>query len=448
MKKIMILMLSLAVLFSFAACDNSSNTPSDDEATVGLSDSQIATVASTVKGLLDGTGSAYDGTTAYTTVALDAIIAKDAELLDSAKEYAPITGVTVSGDYTTITKTVNLEDGVDGFTPDTVVTLTLNGVDTTPSVTASGNKLINVETYTYEFATAAEDASGNVVTLSGDVSGYVVGGVFTVVLDAEGDATSIKLTTALTDQLLPATDTDISAMLGEADVDAAKLYAILTSKAGIPADMKTYDAYRASLISEGATCYKNAVNTFAGTLTASSESVFSTLATLVTSKPAGFSGVYSGSSTSGSATFTYTVPAEAEAVSISGADTGEELRLAAGDTLKVTLASAPNTDAVNSFTAATFEITGTLQAYDTDAVNADFKEIEVAITGELASGVTVTNSNNSVGSLTASAVTASKLAGSASAEIAVGPALIQSGDNVGTPVVETVTVEYPYTPAV
>ena len=448
MKKIMILMLSLAVLFSFAACDNSSNTPSDDGVSAGLSDSQIATVAETVKGLLDGTGTAYDGTTAYTTVALDAIIAKNAELLDSANAYAPITGVTVSGDYTTITKTVNLNDGVDGFTPDTVVTLTLNGVDTTPSVTASGNKLINVETYTYEFATASTDASDNVVTLSGDVSGYVVGGVFTVVLDAKGDATSIKLTTALTDQLLPAADTGISAMLGESDVDAAKLYAILTSKAGAPADMKTYDAYRASLISEGADCFKNAVNTFAGTLTASSNSVFAKLASLVSSKPAGFSGVYSGSSTSGSATFTYTVPANTAAVSISGSSAGDELRLAAGDTLKITLASAPNTDAVNSFTAATFEITGTLQAYDTDAANGDFKEIEVAITGELAAGVTVENSNNSVGKLTATSVTASKLAGSASADIAVGPALIQSGDGVGTPVVETVTVEYPYTPAV
>ena len=65
MKKIMILMLLLAVLFSFAACDNSSNTPSDDGVSAGLSDSQIATVAETVKGLLDGTGTAYDSGGSY-----------------------------------------------------------------------------------------------------------------------------------------------------------------------------------------------------------------------------------------------------------------------------------------------------------------------------------------------------------------------------------------------
>ena len=62
MKKIMILMLSLAVLFSFAACDNSSTTPVDPEnpdvdVTTGFTGPQTENAAKALLGLIDGTSS-------------------------------------------------------------------------------------------------------------------------------------------------------------------------------------------------------------------------------------------------------------------------------------------------------------------------------------------------------------------------------------------------------
>ena len=440
MKKFIIAMLCVAVLFGFAACDNSnSNAPAGgDEPTAGLSDYQISGVAAQIKNLLENSGS---------KIAINGIFTTD-ELLDSANENAPVEGVTISDDYTTISKTINLEDGVAGFSADTEVVFTIYGVDITPDTTKSGTKTINLEKYTYEFSAPSQDANGDNVVLSGEISGYSVGGVVSVVLDAEGKATSVKVSTVPTKVLLPETDAGISATLGDETVDAAKLFAILTSANGTPSTAESYADYRATLISDDASCYMNEINEFAATLFGTSDSAIAKLATLVTSKPAGFSGVYTGASTSGSATFTYTVPADTADVSISGTTSGKELRLAEGDTLKIVLASAGNTDAVNSFTAATFEISGTFQAYDTDAANDNFDEVVVAISGKLASGVTIANSNGSVASVTATTVSASDFAGTASADIAVGPQLIQSGDEVGTPVVETVTVEYPYTPAV
>lgn len=447
MKKIMILMLSLAVLFSFAACDNSSNTPDTSDETVGLSDYEIKNVASQISKLLQSGKTSDLG-------AIDAIL-QTSNLLDSANEYAPVKGITIADDYTSITKTITLEDGIEGFSANTEVVFTVNGVDKNPTTTKGGTKTIALETYTYKFSTAAPDANGNNVVLSGELSGYSVGGSVAVTLDATGKATSIIVTNPTT-VLLPETVTKISAKLGDETVDATKLLGILNADSNLTT-AKSYESYRDSLISEGANCYMNDVNTYAMLLTGNENSIFAKLVALVTAQSStqGFSTSYTGTNTSGSAEIKYTIPAEGAAVPLAGAGTtnagDKQLSLAAGDPLTVKLYSADNTSSTNEFVAARFEITGTFQVAAYAGEEPDFDEVVVTLSGKLdttANQVKVTNNNGAIGTLTATQVTASAYTGSAAADIAVGPALIQSGDNVGTPVVETVTVEYPYTPAV
>ena len=131
MKKILIALLSLAMLFSFVACDNSSNTPAgDEEQTQGpvISDTQIATIASAISSMVEGSTSG----TNFSTIAINAL---SGNLLDANGD--PIKDVTISDDYTTISKVIKLEDGIEGYTDDTQVTITLKGVDITPHAAAT-----------------------------------------------------------------------------------------------------------------------------------------------------------------------------------------------------------------------------------------------------------------------------------------------------------------------
>ena len=169
MKKVMIALLSLAMLFSFVACDNSSNTPAgDEEQTQGpvISDTQIATIASAISSMVEGSTSG----TNFSTIAINAL---SGNLLDANGD--PIKDVTISDDYTTISKVIKLEDGIEGYTDDTQVTITLKGVDITPNAAATENKVIRLSGYEYKFSTTGIDSNENVAVLEGTISGTVVG---------------------------------------------------------------------------------------------------------------------------------------------------------------------------------------------------------------------------------------------------------------------------------
>ena len=81
MKKIMILMLSLAVLFSFAACDNSSSEPSGNQDTTKVPDSTVKTLADNLK---------KDISEAFTAAALTTNFAAntDYKIADDYQHYA------------------------------------------------------------------------------------------------------------------------------------------------------------------------------------------------------------------------------------------------------------------------------------------------------------------------------------------------------------------------
>ena len=466
MKKFIIAMLCVAVLFGFAACDNSNDTPvnpdDDQQVAGGLSDRYIGYYAEVIGDLLTGNTEAFDNSTVSASkattladVGAKAILASDTnttgELLDSTKDYAPIKNVTIADDYTSVSMVVDsLKDGTEGFASDTVVTLTLKGVDTTPNATKSEDKVINLEKYVYEFTTPVYNPSGDVTTLSGTISGYVTDGVFTVERDANGKATSAKITTDISDVILPQSAADFKVTLGENEtVSAERLASVLNGAEWSTSGVASYAGYRENLIGKDATAgYQKNIADYVAVLTTSATDVFNILKTedtgLLATKPEGFTTDYQGTKAEGGvATITYTVPADETAVLIAG-EVGEgkkNLKLAEGDTLKITLKSAANVEAVESFVADTFEITGTFQAYTNTTAESAFDEIyDVAISGKI-SGVTVTNSNDTVGGLTITTVAASQITGSAKADIAVGPALQQSGDDVGELVVEAVTAE-------
>ena len=90
MKKFMILLLSLAVLFSFAACDNSSNTPADEPST-GVSDYVVSDLA---KSIPSDINDALDGTTGV-------FVSSKLTVTDGALA----SGYTLSSDYKTLSYT-------------------------------------------------------------------------------------------------------------------------------------------------------------------------------------------------------------------------------------------------------------------------------------------------------------------------------------------------------
>ena len=123
MKKFMILMLSLAVLFSFAACDNSTPADTDDteQGGAGLSTQDISDVMDEVLGNLNG------GIDASIKAFLG-VAATNEELMPPARA-----GYTVTVDAETygitISKTVNPATP-NGTYPAQVVTLAVKGVET------------------------------------------------------------------------------------------------------------------------------------------------------------------------------------------------------------------------------------------------------------------------------------------------------------------------------
>ena len=122
MKKFMILMLSLAVLFSFAACDNttSNNGGNDDQASAGVPDSVVVDLATkTIPGAIDSALDATSGVFSSLTVTDGKLAA----------------GYTLGDGYKSITYAVT--NPAEGQRPETGATITLSGYATTSSNTTT-----------------------------------------------------------------------------------------------------------------------------------------------------------------------------------------------------------------------------------------------------------------------------------------------------------------------
>ena len=209
MKKIMILMLSLAVLFSFTACDNSSTTPDDTE---------MGETSSTV----------YDSTvSAAITEARDALSTRIAAMLP-ANDVIAVKGQTASfDDSMTLTVTKELTKAGE-FIPATSVTLTVYGIDSSAS-TATGTassaaKTVTLNSFTYVYSGYTTNA-GTIVDYTATINGYFTDGPITatVYTDEKGQHYTPSAEISAENIVLPASSAGISLVIDEQKVEGKSL---------------------------------------------------------------------------------------------------------------------------------------------------------------------------------------------------------------------------------
>lgn len=448
MKKILIALLSLAMLFSFAACDNSNDTPVDPDQSgddVTISDAQIDQVAKAITALIEGTKDSK--------VAIDAIITGN--LLDSNGAVLDADNTEIASDWTSISKTVNLNDGIDGYSYDTVVTLTLEGVDITPNATATQNKVIRLQNYTYEFSTNDTDSNMNNVELKGTISGYVVGdgstsGIVTVTRPA-GTVTQISVTKP-SSILLPESASEVNVTLGGETVDATKLLALLNDNVPTPSPKATtYKSYMDAQELEAQKLMNSYVEDviLAGT---GSNSLFTRLGEFIALSSGTTKSYADGSANSkATASISYTVPASANYIL---ADASKSVKI---NQITMTFTAAANGVTSGSFTPATFEISGTFAVYgDATAtkLSEDFEELVITSVKGKVGGTTpsITADGGVFDEFTGTGVTftietndKSVTTGTVTADVltAAGPALSGTGADTDLAPLGEVTLTYP-----
>ena len=405
----------------------------------GLTSGQIKAIAAEVSKLLNGSA-VSDPVNATPNIAdvklseiLNATTNTTGELLKedpvSSGTYVPFEeGVTISNDYTTVTRTINLNDGIEGFSDDTVVTLTLTGVDTTPTATAS--KTIKFETFSYEFSTPVYAADKSIVKLSGTIDGYVVGGVATVAL-TDGKATSYDISTAVSEWILPEAATGISISYGDESVDDATVFALWTATA--PTGTKTYSAYRNTKITTYEADLQEVVTGLvAANTTNDTADIVTVLNTYGTA--AGLNASYSATN-GGSIVYTYAPTAD---VVIAQDADGYTITLPAGETLTVTLAGNPAVPVSGTTVALTTYTIGATALEVSNASGANdwvFEEVALSnISGDMTSSTLDTSDG-----YTLAATFDVAESGVISAECPVGPALNETGSDFAA---ETVSFDY------
>ena len=442
MKKILIALLSLAMLFSFVACDNSSNTPAgDEEQTQGpvISDTQIATIASAISSMVEGSTSG----TNFSTIAINAL---SGNLLDTNGD--PIKDVTISDDYTTISKVIKLEDGIEGYTDDTQVTITLKGVDITPNAAATENKVIRLSGYEYKFSTTGIDSNENVAVLEGTISGTVVGdgstaGIVTVTRST-GKVSQVAVT-APSKYLLPEKADGIKVTLGDEPVDSAKLFALLNNK--VPASSAKAETY-ASYIKAQQLAAKKLMNSVVADVILGDD--FTTIITDFIAPNVGTLTYADGTaSTKATASVSYTVPAAANYIL---AGDSQSVKV---NQLTVEFAAAAAGATSGEFVPKTFTISGTFAVYgDTTGtkLSEDFEEIVLeGVTGTITSSdAKITATGGKFTAFTGTntyAVAPATDKGSVTADILTeaGPALVGTGADTKLAPLGEVVLEYPTT---
>ena len=423
MKKIMILLLSLAVLFSFAACDNSSDTPSDDTVSGGVTEAVVRMAAGQIDDLLE--------TTADVVTVLDASNAKIANLSTDHLSY-----------------TISKEDVTEAIPGTGVVatdvSLTVKGEMKANNVTnGNGSQEITLGSYTYTFTAPITDAAGNYTTLSGSISGALVGGSMKVTM-VDNTVTGVTITDPTT-VLLPASGSDMNVTIGDEKVDSALLFSFIdnASKGNLTAknraayddeQNKAAEAKVSAFVTEllnGAT--NNLGTALAGVFKASGTDITGVTATS-TYTPA-----------TGVAVYNLTVASDADLTDASvdaiaiGADV--EAKVAAGTTFTVTLTPAAlgqgeSADKwANGSTATTYSINGKLVL--TTPGSTEFTSIQLnGVIGNFATaGIAVTKADDpdkgatlpdSVSFAADSGVVLT--AGTAIAPMQVGPALDGKGE--------------------
>ena len=356
MKKFMILMLSLAVLFSFAACDNSSNTPADtDEPTTGILDSVLESAFRDVVAAMENTTDKSD--------IVSLLNAGTALTVDSKN-------VVVSSDYTTLTITKELNPAGEALDAE-VVTLVVTGINTSAESdngTSSAPYEITLDTFAYTY-------SGNVlkggmyVPFSAIVNGYFAGSATAdVVVDSQTKAatTYTVSNTSTLSVVLPQTSTGISLVVDGEDVTAkGVVFDYLNTNIG--AGYTTYAKY----VKDNSEKYEKAIKGYVDQLVdadAATANILGKLNGWIASDPttqgSATASAWKASYANGTATFTFT-PLDYVVISSAAATTKDnlEIGIAQGNPITITFSAekAPGA-AESSFNAATYTISGNFNA--------------------------------------------------------------------------------------
>ena len=177
MKKVLIALLSLAMLFSFVACDNSSDTPAP-EPTPGdeliVTTPMIQDFATSINGLLDGS---YAIANSDDTVDKDATKVSDLLVtLDKETFSATDTTASVSTKWYEVNAPVMAGETV--LIPGDKVMLTVSG-NYTREANSTDATLVLTD-YTYAFDLNRKDSDGEYAAFTGSFSGKFVTGTLEI----------------------------------------------------------------------------------------------------------------------------------------------------------------------------------------------------------------------------------------------------------------------------
>ena len=424
MKKIMILLLSLAVLFSFAACDNSSDTPADDETTTGGVTTEIANDAADA-----ATKAINDSTNGFAAVV-------------TAGDVAAKVGTSLD-EITTLTITKNVGTPAIGLKQNTQ-TVVLTGVNTSAKDDDGTNTKpydVTFDTFAYTYTAYGYDANGEVIEHVAKINGYLA-----ETLSATVQVDSKKLVSKYT---LVGTPTYVLAATDPISftVDGVAYDAETFSDAISVASIKSYADYQKG---EEDTV-KARIDEYMALFTAAAlKDKITTWLVPATAPASNWKAEYNPAN-GGSAVFSFTPSVE---TSIVGATSAEELRLATNTPITITLkaAESPN-PAASGFTAVSYAIDGVLTAYDAETEEPLFKTIDINVSGTIANDasnkvdVAVGVSTDVVGSVTVTGTPAlTATSGSAAVTAEVKPELVPTtADGVTTVALTTgpVSVTYP-----
>ena len=379
MKKFMILLLAIGMLFSFAACDNSnSNAPSGDDEQVGTDTRDYAYVAAqNVPAKMLTFTNSTDGKFKAT-----------ASLMAAGKWTTDYSGDLAANSFTYTTRT----KGVNGLADEYTI-ITVSGRDITDETTSKNGtaKTVLLDRYTVEFSYNDSEAlkEGIMEPVTGKLSGDMIGLVnVTDLVDGDiDDSTAIAVAVAGTDYLTTAASDVIAFLPDEADdvelsylgnaVTASDFVAYVNYKGPKTGNLVSADAYYDAAVE---TYSGNVYSSFTGIVSAASKAggILDIIAT-----PGEFTATYEyiNGTDDSSAVLTITNPTS-KAVKFAQITDGVQYVLDKGATITITFEGERLTD--STFTAERYTIDGNLLTFKTNAaelnsdnVYADYASIAV-----------------------------------------------------------------------
>ena len=462
MKKILIALLALAMLFSFAACDNSSNTPDEpddptiEDPTTGAYvgedvESAVETLFVTTDGF-DGKG--FEASVKDLLGAVDGsvdILATTAWSTDHDK-YT----VEVSADYKTLTVTKAISAAsANGTYPEQEAAIEVRGFVTTDDAAGTAGDPVKVRfnDFTYSYKTYMTNKAGEIVPVVGSIDGYFVNTLeATVVTDADGKATSYKVNvydSATFDIVLDSEVDTFKLAIANSTVPSAMVFDVVgKDTVGAAFTHAAYKTEKEKAAKDDIAEYVTALLANSGTGTTSS-TLFATLNTeygkLNATEKAAFL-VYDGT---GAGKFTITAKLSEDVNLVGDGSASATVVLPKGETLTIVVEGTGKAEEAK-FTPATMTITAAKLNTNSAADNtiesiaiADGLKVAVAGTGADGTMSVTTNVPKITELKIGDIAVAANIDGNVTSSVAYGPAVEQNSSTLAVTLCKnTVTKAY------